>query len=121
MTTRSSCACRSRQGGRMRGLMRVLIVLTCVMIPWAANAQVGASISGVVRDAQGAVVPGVTVEAASPVLIEKVRSAVSDGTWRYVIADLRPGTYTVTFTLTGFATVKREGVLLTGTSVTTVD
>ena len=63
-------------------------------------------LTGVVRDTSGAVLPGVTVEAASPVLIEKVRSAVSDGNGRYQIVDLRPGTYTVTFTLTGFNTVQ---------------
>ena len=61
------------------------------------------------RDASGAVLPGVTVEAASPALIEKVRTAVTDGTGRYRIEDLRPGDYTVTFSLAGFATVRREG------------
>ena len=67
-----------------------------------------------VKDASGAVLPGVTVEAASPVLIEKVRTAVTDGTGQYRIVDLRPGTYTVTFTLTGFSTFKREGIELAG-------
>ena len=62
------------------------------------------------RDASGAVLPGVTVEAASPVLIEKVRSVVTDGTGQYRIENLRPGAYTVTFTLPGFATVRREGL-----------
>ena len=66
------------------------------------------------KDASGAVLPGVTVEAASPVLIEKVRSAVTDGTGQYRIVNLLPGTYTVTFTLPGFSTVKREGIELTG-------
>ena len=80
-----------------------------------------ASITGVVKDASGAVLPGVTVEAASPVLIEKVRSAVTDGTGQYRIVDLRPGTYTVTFTLTGFSTVKREGIELTGSFVATIN
>ena len=61
-----------------------------------------AAITGVVKDASGAVLPGVTVEAASPVLIEKVRAVVSDSTGQYRIVDLRPGTYTVTFTLPGF-------------------
>ena len=65
--------------------------------------------------------PGVTVEAASPVLIEKVREAVTDGNGRYQVVDLRPGTYTVTFTLPGFNTVKRDGVVLTGSAVVTVD
>ena len=77
--------------------------------------------SGLVRDASGAVLPGVTVEASSPVLIEKVRSAVTDGTGRYTIPDLRPGTYRVTFTLPGFRTVVREGVELSGTAVFTIN
>ncbi len=104
----------------MRGRW-LLLSLLIGLSPLVAHAQQGASISGVVKDAQGSVVPGVTVEAASPVLIEKVRTSLTDGTGRYVILDLRPGTYTVTFTLTGFATVKRDGIQLTGTGVTTVD
>src|SRR5262245_58085745 len=105
----------------MRGAKGVLFALMLVLLPWAAHAQVGASIAGVVKDAQGGVVPGVTVEAASPALIEKVRTAITDATGRYTIPDLRPGAYTVTFTLTGFATVKREGVQLSGTGTTVVD
>ena len=84
-----------------------------VLLPVIASAQ--AVISGVVRDASGAVLPGVTVEAASPALIEKVRTAVTDGTGQYAIENLRPGLYTVTFTLPGFASVQREGVELSGT------
>ena len=80
-----------------------------------------AAITGVVKDASGGVLPGVTVEAASPVLIEKVRSVVTDDTGQYRIVDLRPGTYTVTFTLPGFSTVKREGIEITGTFVATVN
>jgi hypothetical protein len=76
-----------------------------------AWAQSGA-ISGEVKDATGAVLPGVTVEAASPALIEKVRTVVTDGQGRYQIVELRPGTYTVTFGLPGFNTVKREGIEL---------
>jgi len=73
-----------------------------------AAAQLGASgIAGVVRDTSGAVLPGVTVEAASPALIEKVKTAVTDDQGRYTIVDLRPGTYDVTFTLTGFSAVRR--------------
>ena len=72
----------------------------------AQSASTGA-IAGVVRDTTGAVLPGVTVEAASPALIEKVRSAVSDAQGNYKILDLRPGAYSVTFTLTGFATSAR--------------
>ena len=70
-------------------------------------------IAGVVKDTSGAVLPGVTVEAASPALIEKVRTAVTDGAGRYNIVDLRPGTYVVTFSLVGFKTIKREGITLT--------
>jgi hypothetical protein len=77
-----------------------------------AQGQTG-SIAGVVRDTSGAVLPGVTVEASSPALIEKSRSVVTDGQGRYNIVDLRPGTYSVAFTLTGFSTVKREGIELT--------
>ena len=73
-----------------------------------------ATIAGVIRDASAAVLPGVTVEASSPVLIEKSRTVVSDGAGQYRITDLLPGSYTVTFTLTGFSTVKREGVEVSG-------
>jgi hypothetical protein len=88
-------------------------------VPAAAYAQ--AAITGVVRDTSGGVLPGVTVEAASPVLIEKVRSVVSDETGQYRVVDLRPGVYSVTFTLPGFATVRREGIELSGTFVATVN
>src|SRR5687767_13247157 len=90
-----------------------------VLMPGVVSAQ--ASLAGVVRDTSGAVLPGVTVEASSPVLIEKVRTAVTDDTGRYAIADLRPGTYRVTFTLAGFRTVASEGVVLSGTLVTTTN
>ena len=76
------------------------VVLTAFGIfPGAVYAQ--GSLTGVVKDTSGAVLPGVTVEAASPALIEKVRSVITDGTGQYRIVDLRPGTYTVTFTLPG--------------------
>src|SRR5882757_1597635 len=93
--------------------LAVLVLL--VLVPAAAFAQ--ASITGVVRDASGAVLPGVTVEAASPALIEKTRTAVTDGSGQYRITDLRTGTYSITFVLPGFTTVKREGVELAGTQV----
>jgi hypothetical protein len=104
----------------MRGIVRVLVVVvSALVIPHTALAQ--AVIAGSVKDTSGAVLPGVTVEAASPVLIEKVRSAVSDGNGVFRIEDLRPGTYTVTFTLPGFATLKREGIVLTGSFTASVD
>src|SRR6184192_1697779 len=87
-------------------------LLVCLLLaPTATFAQ--ASIVGAVKDSSGAVLPGVTVEAASPALIEKVRSAVTDGSGQYRIENLRPGTYSVTFTLSGFSTQKREGIELT--------
>ena len=91
------------------------VVLTfgfVLLLPVVASAQ--ATISGVVKDASGAVLPGVTVEASSPALIEKVRTGVTDGTGQYAIENLRPGVYTVKFTLAGFAAVEREGVELSG-------
>src|SRR5690349_3718555 len=93
----------------------------CVLIPLAASAQSGSSIAGIVRDASGAVMPGVTVEASSPALIEKVRAAVTDEAGRYTIVNLRPGTYSVTFTLAGFSTVRRDGIELTSSFTATVN
>jgi hypothetical protein len=87
-------------------------VFVCLGLPALARAQ-NSSIAGLVRDTTGGVMPGVTVEAASPALIEKVRTVATDSQGQYKIVDLRPGTYTVTFTLTGFNTVKREGIILT--------
>src|SRR5256885_327721 len=104
----------------MRSSLRALVVVvTVVLLPASVWAQ--AAITGVVKDASGAILPGATVEAASPVLIEKVRAVVTDGTGQYRIVDLRPGTYSVTFSLTGFSTVKREGIELSGTFVATVN
>jgi hypothetical protein len=104
----------------MRRLRQGLAVLALlVLVPAAAFAQ--ASITGVVKDASGAVLPGVTVEASSPALIEKTRSAVTDGTGQYRIVDLRAGLYSVTFTLTGFSSVKRDGVELTGSFTATIN
>jgi hypothetical protein len=97
--------------------MAVLVFL--IGIPTAAFAQ--ASIVGTVRDAQGGVVPGVTVEASSPVLIEKTRSVITNATGQYTIENLRPGTYTVTFTLTGFSPVTRAGIELTGNFIATIN
>ena len=90
-----------------------LVVLAMLSLPTTAFGQ--ASIAGTVRDASGGVLPGVTVEASSPALIEKVRTAVTDGSGQYRVVDLRPGTYTVRFTLPGFSTVERPGIELSGT------
>jgi hypothetical protein len=88
-------------------------------MPATAFAQSG--IAGVVKDATGAVLPGVTVEASSPVLIEKVRAVATDGQGQYKVVDLRPGTYAVVFSLPGFNTVKREGIELTASFTATVN
>ena len=108
----------------MRRCFRVVLVLTLAAIsisPRVASAQAQGSITGVVKDASGAVLPGVTVEIASPALIEKTRSTVTDGTGQYRFVDLRPGTYALTLTLTGFNTVKRDGVEITGAFVASVN
>jgi hypothetical protein len=100
-----------------QGLLAVASVL--VLLPAAASAQ--SAFSGVVRDASGAVLPGASVEAASPVLIEKIRTVTTDATGRYTITDLRPGTYKLTFTLAGFATFVREGVELAGNTTSPIN
>jgi hypothetical protein len=100
---------------RVRVLVGVALVplMSLLIVSGAyAQGQTG-SIAGTVRDASGAVLPGVTVEAASPALIEKTRTVVTDGQGQYKIIDLRPGLYAVTFTLPGFSSVRREGVTLT--------
>src|ERR671923_2412539 len=95
----------------------VLIAAALVLLPSLALAQ--ATLTGTVRDTSGGVLPGVTVEASSPALIEKVRSAVTDDTGQFRIVDLRPGTYTLTATLPGFVTVRREAIALSGSQVLT--
>src|SRR5712692_9193305 len=93
-----------------RRLVRPVIVSGLLLLPAVAWAQVSdaAAIAGVVRDTSGAVLPGVTVEAASPALIDKIRTVSTDSQGLYRIVDLRPGLYTVTFTLPSFGTVRRE-------------
>ena len=91
---------------------RVAVVLGVLLLPVAAYAQ--SSLAGVAKDSSGAVLPGVTVEASSPALIEKVRSVTTDMSGQYKIVDLRPGTYTLTFSLPGFSSFKREGIELAG-------
>src|SRR5687767_5058065 len=94
-------------------------VIVLLLVPRLAFAQ--ATIAGQVRDSSGAVLPGVTVESASPALIEKARTVVSDGTGQYRITDLPPGTYRLTFTLPGFSTVVREGLGVSGSGVIPVN
>src|SRR5688500_12192102 len=104
---------------RLGALVFSQIVLVVLLFPAVAHAQ--SAFSGVVRDTSGAVLPGVTVEASSNVLIEKTRSAVTDGEGRYSIVDLRPGTYTVVFTLTGFNTFRRDALELPSNFTMTIN
>jgi hypothetical protein len=94
-----------------------------VLLLWPASlfAQANSVIAGVVKDSSGAVLPGVTVEASSPALIERSRSVVTDGEGQYKILSLRPGVYTVAFSLSGFSTVKREGIELSASFTATVN
>ena len=101
------------------GLATLLGVLLVSQVAWAQEATSG--IAGLVTDTSSAVLPGVTVEASSPVLIEGVRVVFTDGEGRYNIINLRPGTYTVTFTLPGFSTTIREGVELPSGFTATID
>ena len=104
----------------IRNFRLALIALAgLTLLPAVASAQ--SAIAGTVKDTSGAVMPGVTVEAASPALIEKVRSVTTDERGLYQIVNLVPGTYTVTFTLPGFSTVKREGLELPGNFTATVN
>ena len=88
----------------MRGLLRVARTALAALVLAPASVYAQAAVTGVVKDTSGAVLPGVTVEVSSPALIEKTRSTVTDGSGLYQIIQLAPGTYTVTFTLTGFST-----------------
>ena len=103
--------------GRLAAILTLLVL--AAVHPAIASAQ--GSIAGVVTDTSGAVLPGVTVEVASPALIEKVRAAVTDGTGQYQVVSLPPGGYTVTFMLAGFNTLKRDGIELTGNFTATVN
>ena len=104
----------------MRRLVCCLAVGALLFTPAIALAQ-SSGIAGIVRDSSGGVLPGVTVEATSPALIEKTRSAVTDSQGRYNIVDLRTGVYTVTFTLTGFSTIRREAIQLPTAFTATVN
>src|SRR5438128_4001202 len=106
-----------------RGISRFVSVVSLVFLPCIASAQstTTGTIAGTIKDTTGAVLPGVTVEASSPALIEKVRSVVTDSQGNYKILELRPGVYKVIFTLPGFATYVREGIELTSTFTATVN
>jgi hypothetical protein len=107
------------EGPTMRGALKALLILTAaVLLPSLAFAQ--GTLTGTVKDQSGSVLPGVTVEASSPVLIEKVRTGVTDGAGQYRITGLNPGTYSLTFMLPGFNVVKREGLELGGTATLTI-
>ena len=104
----------------MRAIARCFLLFGLVAaVPAVAAAQ--ATLAGEVKDTTGAVLPGVTVEAASPALTGKVRTAVTDGSGRYRIESLPPGSYTVTFSLTGFAPETRQNLTVSGSGVVTVD
>ena len=102
----------------MRGALNAVVVTAMVLLPSLAMAQ--GTLTGTVRDQSGAALPGVTVEASSPALIEKARTAVTDGAGQYRIPSLNPGTYSLTFRLSGFNVVRREGIELSGTTTLTI-
>jgi hypothetical protein len=103
-----------------RVTLSALFVLAC-LLAWPSAARAQSAITGVVKDDSGAVLPGVTVEAASDALIEKSKSVVTDGEGVYRIVDLRPGLYLVTFSLEGFSTIRREGINLPSEFTATID
>jgi hypothetical protein len=105
-----------RVGRACAVIAAAIVILAAPAVAWAQ-----AAIAGTVKDTSGALLPGVTVEASSPALIEKVRAAVSDGTGQYRIENLRPGLYTVRFVLTGFSTVSREGVEVSGQATVSIN
>ena len=98
----------------MRRLLLSLVVVFAAILFLPQDVHAQAAIAGVVKDSTGAALPGVTVEASSPALIERVRSVVSDGAGQYRIIDLSPGTYSVTFTIAGFKPMRRAGIVLEG-------
>jgi len=104
---------------RSRIAMLFAVALASVALPATARAQ--SAFAGVVKDATGAVLPGVTVEASSPALIEKVRSVTTDANGAYKIENLRPGTYTLTFNLPGFSSVKKDAIELQSNFTSTIN
>ena len=114
-TLRSVCRVRAR----VLKLTGAATLAAVVLFPAVAQAQ--ATLAGTLRDTSGAVLPGVTVEASSDVLIEGARTTITDATGQYRIVALPPGLYQVTFTLPGFAVVVREGVEMTGTGTISIN
>ena len=104
----------------MKSVLKTLIAGAALVIAAPVVVFAQASVTGTIRDTSGAVLPGVTVEASSSALIEKVRTAVTDGTGQYRITDLPPGTYRISFALQGFATAQRDGIELSGSFTATV-
>src|SRR5260370_28780822 len=98
----------------MRRIVVCLAMLCAGLLLAPATALAQAGIAGVVKDTTGAVMPGVTVEASSPALIEKTRVVITDSAGQYKVVDLSPGTYQVSFTLAGFKKVNRAGIVLEG-------
>src|SRR5262245_6669863 len=108
--------------GRLRGAGFFTLIICVAVAASTAQAQsIRSTVTGVVTDSSGAVLPGVTVEAASPALIEKVRSTVTDDSGTFRIIELDSGTYSITFTLPGFNVVKRDGIALTGSMTATIN
>src|SRR5438034_9681753 len=93
-------------------VLSLVVMVGALLVPSAASAQSTGNIAGLVSDATGAVLPGVTVETASPALIEKTRTVTTDGQGRYLLEALPAGTYKVTFSIAGFKTIVREGIQL---------
>ena len=113
---------RVQTSHRARVLLPALLCcMTFILAAISASAQTGSSIVGVVTDSSGAVIPGAAVVVSGPALIGAPRQTTTDSGGRYRIVDLRPGTYTVTFTSSGFSTLKRENIELTATFTATVD
>jgi hypothetical protein len=103
----------------IRAIRVASLLAVALLLPVLAHAQ--SQFTGQVRDESGAVLPGVLVEASSPALIEKSKTAITDDQGRYTIVDLRPGVYRVTFTLTGFSTIVRADVELPSNFVATIN
>src|SRR5262252_5979476 len=91
-------------------LTLAIAITSSLLLPAPAMAQ--SAIAGIVKDTAGAAVPGATVEAGSPALIEKSRTTTTDEAGQYRLVDLRPGTYRVTVSLAGFRTVVTDGLVL---------